>query len=72
MIDVRCPFRRKFGIGKDGPPQIEKGVAKTFSIIIMRLPAQKLHCLTATAQHHPSLEGLQRFMKQKDRGILLS
>jgi hypothetical protein len=34
-------FRRKFGIGKDGPPRIEKGVAKTFSITIMRLPRWK-------------------------------
>ena len=34
-------FRRKFGRGKDGPPEIEKGVAKTFSITIMRLPRWK-------------------------------
>ena len=34
-------FQRKFGVEIDGPLRIEKGVAKTFSITIMRLPRWK-------------------------------
>jgi hypothetical protein len=36
-----APFTREFRSEKDGPPQIEIGVAKTFSITIMRLPRWK-------------------------------
>jgi hypothetical protein len=32
---------------------------------------EKLRHLAAIALHHPSLRGPQRFMKQKDRGILV-
>jgi len=34
-------FQRKFAVEIDGPLRIEKGVAKTFSITIMRLPRWK-------------------------------